>query len=179
MNNYSSIVRNGGSVSRGNCEKNDCFQVGSLPVANIGPLKENGDMSTSEFSESLFHGESGTARADIIRWWEGRRLRFNFWVGLVGIITWLLVMFAGGAAVKPGEDFEEPLVMIFGPMLYAILANLWYTLGWITDVIAYRGSPRQGMFKAGFIFSIVLTALPGIWAVVALLITIYTGHKLD
>lgn len=118
-------------------------------------------------------------RAEIICWWEGKRLRFNILVGLVGTASWFLVWIAGSAAVQPGVDFEEPLAMIFGPFIYGIMANLCYTLGWIVDITAYRGSPRKGLFKAGLIFSIVLTALPGTWAVVAWLITIYTGRKLD
>jgi len=89
-----------------------------------------------------------------------------------------LALVAGGAAVKPGDDFEEPLMFILGPGIYMALVNLFYTLGWIVDVAAYRGRPREGLFKVGFMFSLVLTALPGAWAVVALLITIYTGHKL-
>jgi len=32
-------------------------------------------------------------------------------------------MFAGSAAVKPGVDFEEPLAMLFGPFIYAVLAS--------------------------------------------------------
>jgi hypothetical protein len=69
--------------------------------------------------------------------------------------------------------------MIFGPLLYAVVANVCYTAGWITDVVAYRGAPCKALFKAGVVFSVVLTAIPGSWAVVALLITIYTGRKLD
>jgi hypothetical protein len=46
-------------------------------------------------------------------------------------------------------------------------------------VTAYRGSPRKGLFKVGLIFSVILTALPGIWAITGLLITIYTGRKLE
>jgi len=120
-----------------------------------------------------------STRADIIRWWEARRFRFNVFVGAVGVATWLLVMIAGSAAVKPGEDFEEPLAMLFGPFIYAALANACYTLGWVVDTIFYRGTPRTRLYKAGLIFSIVLTALPGLWAVVAWLITVYTGRKLD
>lgn len=88
-------------------------------------------------------------------------------------------MFAGSAAVKPGEDFEEPLAMIFGPITYAILANVCYTLGWIVDTLAFKGGPQIGLYKAGVVFSVVLTALPGVWAVVAWLTTLVTGHKLD
>jgi hypothetical protein len=118
-------------------------------------------------------------RIEIVRWWETRRLRFNFYVGAVGVVTWLLVMIAGSAAVKPGEDFEEPLAMIFGPFVYAFLANVCYTLGWIADTVSSQSRPRVGLYKAGVIFSVVLTALPGVWAVVAWLMTLITGHKLD
>lgn len=118
-------------------------------------------------------------RKDIISWWEARRFRFNIIVGVIGVATWILVMVAGSAAVKPREDFEEPLAMLFGPVVYAFLANICYTLGWIVDTIFYRGSPRTRLYKSGLIFSAVLTALPGLWAVVAWLITVYTGRKLD
>lgn len=127
----------------------------------------------------LFHGESGTGRREIIRWWEARRFEYNVWVGVVGLASWWLVLVAGGAAVGPGEDFEDPVMIILGPVIYAMMANLCYTFGWLLDVTAYRGSPRKGLFKAGLVLSIVVTALPGMWAIVALLITIYTGRKLD
>jgi len=115
----------------------------------------------------------------ILRWWESRRLRFNLFVGIVGIVTWFLVLIAGSAAVKPGVDFEEPLAMIFGPFLYGIMANLCFSLGPAFDMIFYRGRPRVRLFKSGLIFSLVLTSLPGLWAVIAWLMTVATGKKLD
>lgn len=118
-------------------------------------------------------------RTDVVRWWEGRRLHFNVYVGVVGVITWLLVLIAGSAAVKPGVDFEEPLAMLFGPVIYAIMANLCYTGGWIVDTLAVQGEPRVGLYKAGVVFSVVPTALPGVWALVAWVMTLITGHKLD
>ena len=120
-----------------------------------------------------------STRKDTVRWWEARRLRFNAWVGAVGAATWILVLVAGSAAVKPGEDFEEPLAMIFGPFIYCLLANACYTLGWIVDTQFYQGTPRTRLYKSGLVFSVVLTALPGIWAVVAWLITVHTGRKMD
>jgi hypothetical protein len=42
---------------------------------------------------------------DIVRWWEARRLHFNVYVGVVGVITWFLVLIAGSAAVKTGRGF--------------------------------------------------------------------------
>jgi hypothetical protein len=129
--------------------------------------------------DSFPREDSAVLRRDIIRWWEERRTRYNVMVGLVGFVTWWLVLIAGSAAVKPGVDFEEPLAMIMGPVIYCIMANLCYTLGWIFDTVFYRGSPRKALFKAGLIFSLVLTALPGIWAVAAWLMTVITGKKLD
>jgi hypothetical protein len=120
-----------------------------------------------------------STRKDIIRWWEARRLRFNVIVGAVGVATWILVLVAGSAAVKPGEDFEEPLMMIIGPFIYGFLANICYTFGWIVDTVFYSGTPRARLYRSGLIFSVVLTALPGVWAVVAWLITVHTGRKLD
>jgi hypothetical protein len=118
-------------------------------------------------------------RTDIVRWWEARRLHFNVYVGVVGVITWFLVLIAGSAAVKPGEDFEEPFAMILGPFIYAFIANACYTLGWIADTLSSQSRPRVGLYKAGVVFSVVLIALPGAWAVVAWLMTLITGHKLD
>jgi hypothetical protein len=117
--------------------------------------------------------------ADIVRWWEARRFRFNLYVGAVGVATWFLVWIAGSAAVKPGVDFEEPLAMIFGPFIYGFLANVCYTFGWFVDTVAFRGAPRTRLYKAGLVFSVVLTALPGVWAVIAWLMTVIIGKKLD
>jgi hypothetical protein len=120
-----------------------------------------------------------STRGDIIRWWEARRYHFNAYLLGVGVASWLLVLIAGSAAVKPGEDFEEPLMMLFGPGIYVAMANVCYTLGWVVDTIFYDGHPRMRLYKSGLIFAVVLTALPGVWAVVAWLITVYTGRKLD
>jgi hypothetical protein len=131
------------------------------------------------FPQWLFVGIESASRMTILRWWESRRLRFNLFVGIVGIVTWFLVLIAGSAAVKPGVDFEEPLAMIFGPFLYGIMANLCFSLGPAFDMIFYRGRPRVRLFKSGLIFSLVLTSLPGLWAVIAWLMTVATGKKLD
>jgi hypothetical protein len=118
-------------------------------------------------------------RPELIKWWEARRLRYNLMVGAAGIITWLLVLCVGSLAVKPGVDFEEPIMMIIGPIIYGLFANLCYSLGWIVDTLFYRGHPRTRLYKAGLIFSLILTALPGFWALIAWDITLYTGKKLD
>jgi hypothetical protein len=127
----------------------------------------------------VFNGPSGTEREDVSRWWEERRFRYNLVLCIFGLISCVLVWFAGSAAVKPGEDFVEPLAMIVGPPIYLILANLCYSLGPLLDDVAYRGSPRKTFFKNGLILSAGLTALPGLWAVCAWLTTLFTGQKLS
>ena len=92
---------------------------------------------------------------------------------------WILVLVAGSAAMETGYDFEEPLVMIYGPVFYVILANIAYTAGPIFDTVVYRGGPRKNLFRVGYLFSLVLTGLPGAWAVAVWLETVVTGHKLS
>lgn len=116
----------------------------------------------------LFHGECGPSREDIKRWWEARRLRYNVLVGLVGVAS--SIAFFSVLSLGISEfwfHLETGLTIVFVPIMYGLMANLCFTFGWIVDTVAYRGSPRRWLFKAGLIFSIVLTALPGIWAVVA------------
>jgi len=134
---------------------------------------------TAPKSGWYFHGSAGSSKSDIWQWWRERRFRYNRDLFFVGVGTWLLVMFAGSAAVKPGVDFEEPIVMILGPPFYVIFANLAYTCGPILDTVIYRGAPRKQLLKAGYVFSVVLTALPGVWALAAWLWTVATGTKLD
>ena len=131
-----------------------------------------------QISETLPRGLSVMSRGEIVRWWERRRFRYNILIGAVGFTTWCLVLIAGSAAVKPGVDFEEPMVMLIGPILYGIAANLFYTLGWIVDICFYRGYPRSSLFRIGLTFSLVLTSLPGLWAVTAWLMAVITGKKL-
>jgi hypothetical protein len=128
----------------------------------------------------MLNGDAdGCSRRELVRWWEARRIRYNFLVGMVGFVTWWLVLLAGSAAVKPGVDFEEPLAMIIGPFFYAILANVCYTLGPLIDFAQNDGTPSKRLFKTGLFFSLAITALPGLWAVIAWVGTLVTGHKLD
>jgi hypothetical protein len=104
-----------------------------------------------------------STRGDVIRWWEARRSHFNTLVLAVDFASWLPVLIAGSAAVKPGEGFEEPLMMLLGPAIYVGMANVCYTLGWVGDTVFYNGRPRIRLYKSALIFAVVLTSLPGAW----------------
>jgi hypothetical protein len=140
-------------------------------------------MTSSATKSSFWHwylDASGVeTRADIVRWWERRRLAFNLGIGAVGIFTWLAVLTAGSASVKLGVDFEEPFAMILGPPFYALMANICFTAGWIFDEIFYKGSPRRRLLQVGFWFSIGLTSLPGLWAIFCWVRAVKTGRLLD
>jgi hypothetical protein len=148
-------------------------------MAKMSALEQTLDGSVEQLLEWPSEQTVSSTRREIIAWWESRRLRFNHYLGTIGIISWLLILVAGSAAVKPGVDFEEPIVMILGPFIYAFFANICYTLGWIVDTVAYRRMPRMSLYKSGIVFSAILTALPGLWAVAAWLMTVIMGHKLD
>jgi hypothetical protein len=117
-----------------------------------------------------------------VQWWESRRWLFNLVHFVVGICS-LAVMFAvGGAAleaqarVTPGEDFVEPLAVIFGIPIYALAMNVCYAIGWETEV--WTGEirtpeARARAFRVGLLLSSLVTLLPGLWACVY-----WLGHKL-
>jgi hypothetical protein len=50
--------------------------------------------------------------------------------------------------------------------------------GWLSEAEIIRWWESRRLYKAGMKFSLLLTALPGSWALVAWLITVLTRHKL-
>lgn len=102
---------------------------------------------------------------DAILWWEVRRIPFNFLVGMTGLIGIALVFWIGDARVPVGEDAIEPMLLFFGVPVYAVAANLCYTLGWASEVWGWGDTVetvhrREGLFRLGLAFSIGVTALP-------------------
>jgi hypothetical protein len=72
---------------------------------------------------------------DAIVWWEVRRIPYNIVLALLGSVTGITVLWIGSHFVLPGEDVEEPLGMLVGAILYGIAANIFYTLGWISELL--------------------------------------------
>ena len=113
---------------------------------------------------------------DAIVWWEKRRIAFNLILFALGMVSVLVVELIGSHFVKPGEDVEEPLVLLFGVIGYGIAANICYSLGWITELLWSGGDTvrteahRSKVFRLGMIVSAVLTLLPAVlippaWAI--------------
>lgn len=110
---------------------------------------------------------------DAIVWWEVRRLPFNLVVGLTGLAVVVTVVSVGGRLAPPGEDAVEPLMLVFGSVAYGLAANIFYTLGWATEVLWTAGDTsrtaplRARIFRLGLALSIALTLLPGVLVLVA------------
>jgi hypothetical protein len=117
---------------------------------------------------------------EIVVWWEIRRIPYNLTLLAVGLASVFAIEWIGGRIVPVGEDFVEPLGLLFGVIAYAILANVCYSLGWITELIWKSGDAserlaiRRRLFRNGFLFSVGLTGLP---AALMLLLWAASGFK--
>jgi hypothetical protein len=105
----------------------------------------------------------------VILWWELRRIPYNIFVGLYGILC--LAIFYWGITtsghLEPGEDAIEPLALISAPFL----VNFAYTLGWIVEGAAQvfgRPLPEGAgprLLKLGLGFSAFVISLPAaLWS---------------
>jgi hypothetical protein len=100
--------------------------------------------------------------ASIFKWWESRRLTFNVIVGGTGLVTIAAMKLI---AALPPLSMSMP---IFWPgiVAYGFLANVCYSLGFVTEATMQRAwhdqTPRVGpaMFRQGLVFSVGLTLFP-------------------
>ena len=99
----------------------------------------------------------------IIIWWEIRRVLYNFIVWITGLISLFISEFCylriRKETLEPSEDFAEP----FAILLFALLCNICYTFGWITEIFAEKStSYAPKMFKFGLFFTLFWVSLPAI-----------------
>lgn len=99
-----------------------------------------------------------------VRWWESRRLVFNKAVGSAGLVT--LAVMSLFLALPPHSSIMPLPFMLMGAVVYGVMANGCYTLGWVAELAARRvwgrSAPDLGplLFRQGLIFSVGLTLLP-------------------
>ena len=109
---------------------------------------------------------------DVIGWWETRRLSYNLIVGSTGIISCVIISIVGlGSYFLFDNDFGlpgSPLIAVFGILFYGIAANVFFTGGWLAELIVRKIWPSEAdrfatlSFSLGLIFSVLLTLTPGI-----------------
>lgn len=112
---------------------------------------------------------------DIIIWWEWRRIAYNLILGVTGavsaiiiLLTGLLTEHAGGEAIYAAGS---PLFELLAVILYAIIANVCFTGGWILELVSRRiWRTRAEAFGEialtwGTLCSVLLTLIPAALAV--------------
>ena len=98
----------------------------------------------------------------LLGWWESRRGLFNLAVGGTGILTLFVVRLI--ALIPPGVPM--PTGWLRPTIVYAVLANVCYSFGWLAETAAQRvwGDRVRplgpALFRQGLAFSVGLTALP-------------------
>lgn len=102
--------------------------------------------------------------ADVIAWWETRRLPFNVAIGATGVFTYAAVQLILLMPPRPMPiPFAASLVTAF---VYGVLANVCYTGGWMAELWLRKSLGRDTetvgptLFRYGFAFSAGLTLFP-------------------
>ena len=124
-------------------------------------------------SSSLCRRDTPTAGAwETIGSWEARRIPFNLIVASVGVLSGIVVgVVAAGSYFLFDGDFGaigSPFLTLMGIVIYAVLANIFFTGGWIAELIVRKIWPNQAdrfatwSFSLGLAFSVLLTLAPGI-----------------
>ena len=122
-------------------------------------------MRFAELKDRIFSVPSGDRRwYSIIFWWELRRPVYNLIVGLGGVVG--LAIFAIINELPPERPFSERDWEPMAVFVFAIAANVFYTGGWATEILARAiwkekaenfGPIALGL---GIIFSVLLAFLP-------------------
>lgn len=132
--------------------------------------------------------EPAADAGEVIRWWESRRVFFNLVVGCTGIFTcFLLIVCAFTADSFVGEPIgmtDGPLLGVFLIIPYALLANVFYTGGWISELLIRTTGKAQSAavfglraFRAGVTFSIFITLCPAAICWLAFAVALLKGQK--
>src|SRR5678809_878140 len=109
--------------------------------------------------DRLTTSSNDRSNKEIIYWWEQRRIFYNAVMLAAGCLTILLALLLH--EIKVTELFNVlPPILIF-----AFSANLFYTLGWITEIACHKFISQQEavqktgpvLFIAGICISVLFT----------------------
>jgi hypothetical protein len=124
-------------------------------------------MTMSAITEFLFPAPARRTVGSIVGWWESRRLKYNLVVGGAGVTSLVAVRLI---TLLPPHTHPLPaffLAAVWRPvLLFAVMANVCYTLGPAVEVIAEKLWGRQvlpvgpSLFRMGLTFSVGLALLP-------------------
>lgn len=123
----------------------------------------------------FFHRARALSAWEAIGWWERRRPAFNLVVGATGVLTCVVSLvslavaghFSGGI----GELPDPPILPFLAIGAFAVMANVCYTGGWITELLVRwlwdDDGPRLASagFTLGLVFSVLVTLAPAVFVV--------------
>jgi hypothetical protein len=130
---------------------------------------------------SLFRRKRPAASAwNVIAWWESRRIAYNLIVGCAGIVTCIVIgtlVFAFAILQRAlNSNYGSPGLEVIFILIYGIAANIFYTFGWIAELIVRKVWPGESerfatsTFALGLAFSALLTIAPGVAVVAAMIV---------
>jgi hypothetical protein len=111
----------------------------------------------------------------VIRWWELRRITYNVVLFVIGVTSLLATEWLRAKTLLLGLDpgeLETGLTVV----VYAVMANLCYTLGWIAELSGRKSrdlsdrTRAKKLFATGLGFSCLLTSAPLWFGLVFLLV---------
>ena len=122
--------------------------------------------------KKIFTAESEhRSNREIIRWWERRRAFYNVIMLVAGLITIILAVSLGEISIPDTINVTPPV------LIFAISANLFYTLGWILEITCTKFiSNKEILQKTGPVLFIAGTSLSILFTVaidIALLVTFF------
>ncbi|MFC6996568.1 hypothetical protein [Rufibacter roseus] len=124
-----------------------------------------------EFLNSLLTVEDEErSQSEIIGWWEKRRILYNLIVLVCGLVSLGFMQIL--VYLREGRGLSVHI----GIVGFALVCNVCYTLGWITEI----GAPRAKtygpkMFKAGLYFTLFFVFLPAFLHVVFSILNLLEG----
>ncbi|MEP7347401.1 MAG: hypothetical protein ABI877_19170 [Gemmatimonadaceae bacterium] len=101
---------------------------------------------------------------ETIAWWESRRLAYNAAIGTVGVVTLAAINLIW--ALPPNPSPLPWQANVFPPLIYGVMANVCYTMGWAAELGMRRWLGDEvepagpALFRYGFAFSVGLTLFP-------------------
>lgn len=105
---------------------------------------------------------------DAIAWWELRRIPYNLLLAALGLSTIFIIVEIGSRFGPDAGLPLNPFGLVLGVIAYGVAANVFYTLGWITELLWSRGDTsrteamRRTVFWTGVIGSSLLTVSPAV-----------------
>lgn len=102
----------------------------------------------------------------IIKWWELRRIPYTIVVAAAGVLSYFTANSIISMYAQRGEDFLNPSSLLIGVPAAVLIANVFYTFGWVVDLV--RQGPnlqskerfRLVAFYSGLAFSAAVMFVP-------------------